>query len=398
MNLERSPEGLRATLRISGVSRFLGAGFLSFWLVGWAAGEVFALWILTAGVWSLVTGHPQSGSRQPIAVGMALPMGLFLLFWLTLWSFGGIMAIRELLRLLFGRDSILATPERLELHNSYGLFRTRKTIPRAELRYFYLKPCGKGLCVETINGSVELTRLGNPKELQGLEQTLNQEYRLSPQALAEGVLPVGWVEAVSPEREKVLIKDPSARRRQAVVAWVFCALILLLGLYLGFIAQGLPSIWIPALIVTGIAALIAAGAAWLSFGRHEWRLESGRLILQRRFGLSRTTQFESVALELREDNSGEDGPSYELTAIAPNAPPRPNFGRGKHRRLILSQSNDPTVARNLGLWLSRRCQVPLADRATRQMKTLEIEDLKRQLADSGAFGRTVLRVMERLAP
>ena len=105
-----------------------------------------------------------------------------------------------------------------------------------------------------------------------------------------------------------------------------------------------------------------------------------------------------MALELREDNSGEDGPSYELTAVAPNAPPRPNFGRGKHRRLILSQSNDPTVARNLGLWLSRRCQVPLADRATRQMKTLEIEDLKRQLGDSGAFGRTVLRVMERLAP
>ena len=57
---------------------------------------------------SLLTGRPIKPGHQPFAPKAALPVGLFLLFGLTFWTFGGLMALRELLRLLFGRDRILA--------------------------------------------------------------------------------------------------------------------------------------------------------------------------------------------------------------------------------------------------------------------------------------------------
>src|SRR5262249_9593115 len=51
-------------------------------------------------------------------------------FWLTLWTFGGIAAGRELLRLLFGRDRFLVNYDGLEVEQSFGLFRLVKRFPR----------------------------------------------------------------------------------------------------------------------------------------------------------------------------------------------------------------------------------------------------------------------------
>ena len=134
---------------------------------------------------------------------------------------------------------------------------------------------------------------------------------------------------------------------------------------------------------------------WLSFGRHEWKLEKGRLVLQRRFGANRTTRFEAVALELTEDSSGDDGITYQLAAVAPNASPRPHSHRaGRHRRIIHSQTDDATGPRRFGLWLSQRCQVPFADMTSTEAKAKQLEDLKQQLAASGRIGRLALRFIE----
>jgi hypothetical protein len=141
-----------------------------------------------------------------------------------------------------------------------------------------------------------------------------------------------------------------------------------------------------------------AGAVWLRFGRNEWRLDKGRLILQRRFGQNRTERFEAVALELVEDNSGENGASYVLTAVAAGAPPRTGSQTtSKQRRTIHSQTENPTEPRNLGLWLSERCGLPLADLTTAEAKTKELDVLKQQLAGSGRLGRAALRLIERIA-
>lgn len=154
-------------------------------------------------------------------------------------------------------------------------------------------------------------------------------------------------------------------------------------------------LWGLAIFLAAIGASFTWGAVWLSFGRHEWKLEKGRLVLQRRFGANRTTRFEAVALELTEDSSGDDGITYQLAAVAPNASPRPHSHRaGRHRRIIHSQTDDATGPRRFGLWLSQRCQVPFADMTSTEAKAKQLEDLKQQLAASGRIGRLALRFIE----
>src|SRR5215831_16294192 len=107
MAVERTIEGFRLTLKSQGAGRYASAAFLAFWLCGWAVGEAFALWMLIRGAWALLTGAPPDAGRAPLAVGPALIAGLFILMWLTLWTVGGIAAMSELLRLLWGEDRLV---------------------------------------------------------------------------------------------------------------------------------------------------------------------------------------------------------------------------------------------------------------------------------------------------
>jgi hypothetical protein len=308
------------------------------------------------------------------------------------------MAVRELLRLLFGRDRILATPDCLEVQQRCGVFRSREKIPREEIRRFYRRPGSAALCVETTRGTTELTRLGTCAERAELEQALNAEFPLSEQPCSEGALPAGWCEISSPERDAVLVKDPAVRRKQAVVVWVICGIVSSVALYLISATQKQPALWALASSLVVIAALLGWGAVWLSFGRKEWQLEKGLLVLQRRFGQNRTPRFKAVSLEL-DESSGDDGTSYHLTALTADASPQPGWHSiGKYRRTIHSQSDDPTEPRKLGLWLSQRCQLPFSDRTTAEAKAKSLEELKQQLAVSGRLGRATLRIIERLAP
>ena len=398
MHVEESAIGRERRLQVSGIGRFLGVPFLSVWLVGWAIGEFFALAVLVKGGWSVLTGHAQAGAGVPLAVG-AVFAGLFLLVWLSLWTLGGIAAGHELLRLLFGRDVILSRQDELQIQHHYGLFRSVKNVRRDEIRRVYRPSPGGPVCVDTTRGTIELTRLGTAAEREELEQSLNTEFGLDAQASAIGALPKGWCEVSSVEHDALLVKDPAVRRKQARTAWIMCAVLSSVPLYLLLLDRQRPDLLTAVLVFAGLASLAGWGAVWLSFGRNEWRLEKGRLILQRRFGQNRTPRFEAGSLELAENHSGEDGPSYVLTAVATGVPPGTNPATTwKHRRTIHSHSSDPTEPRNLGLWISQRCQIPFTDLTTAQAKAIELEELKQKLAGSGAFGRTVVRIIERVAP
>ena len=137
---------------------------------------------------------------------------------------------------------------------------------------------------------------------------------------------------------------------------------------------------------------------WLSVGRIEWLLEGGHLTRPRRFGQSRVKQFEATALELIEDNSGESGPDYRLVGVAPDAGPRPSnsYRIGKQRHVIYSESNDPTLPRNLGQWLRQRSSIPFTDETTAEAKTKQIDEIREKLAASGRIGRLTLRLVEKL--
>jgi len=397
VSIARTDFGLEAQFRNTGFFRFFSAGFLGVWLAGWAIGEVVVTCILCFGAWALLTDQPPGANREPLAPEFAIPMGLFLLFWLSFWTLGGFLAGREFLRLLFGCDRITATVDGLTITHSYGIFRSRDNLSRNEIRRIYRQPRNAALCAETTRGIVELTRLGTVTERAELEQKLNAAYELSTAPRSEGALPPDWCEITNPERETVLIKNPDTRRKQARVAWMICMVISSVALYLIAAADKQPSLWGLAAILALASMLIGWGAIWLSLGRKEWLPEKGRLILQKRFGQNRTRKFEGAALEVIEDNSGDDGPSYHLIAVAPGAGPRPqSHSIGKSRHVIYSATNDPTEPRNFGIWLSRRCSIQLTDETTAEAKAKQFEEIKQKLSASGRFGRAALWLIDRI--
>ena len=399
MNVERNDAGLEAQLRIAGIGRFFGAAFLTFWLTGWVIGEAVAVWLLVKGGWSLVTGQLLYDGQKSTELSAALAAGLFLVVWLVLWTFGGVAAIRELLRMLFGRDTVRAGTDGLAITQRSGVFRSITRIPRDTIRRFYVASVNAPLSVETTSGTAIVTRLGTFSERTELEQMLNSEFMLPSQPQGLGALPAGWCEILSPECDAIVVKDPVVRSKQARTTWVVCAGLAMIPAYLLAEAQEWSQVLGTALFFAILSGLAAWGATWLSFGRNEWKVEKGRLLLQRRFRRNLTPRFEAVSLELDEDRSGDDGTRYVLTAVTAGAPPPTGvYASRKFRREIYSKSEDPTVARNFGVWLSERCQVPFADRTTWVAKQRDLVVLKEQLTGSGRWGQLAVRVIERLEP
>src|SRR5262249_40599299 len=117
------------TLRPRGIGRFFSAAFLVFWLAGWVVGEVFAAVVVGGGAIALLAGSPGPG-REPLAWGPALAIGAFLLVWLALWTLGGFLAMRELLRLTWAEDLLTVEPDGLTIEHHLGPFRSRRHFTR----------------------------------------------------------------------------------------------------------------------------------------------------------------------------------------------------------------------------------------------------------------------------
>jgi len=80
--------------------------FLAFWLTGWTLGGIAVLYALTQAGW---------GGRA------------FLLLWLCGWAFGEVFAAKEIAWQLVGREFLLVTANQLEIRKEIGSFaRTRR--------------------------------------------------------------------------------------------------------------------------------------------------------------------------------------------------------------------------------------------------------------------------------
>ena len=116
------------SLRPTGIGRYFVAAFMAMWLVGWLVGEVFAIAIAGA-IFSSVAGAfpdrlPAWSADLVASSGLAFAL-LFLLVWLTFWTFGGIAALLHLMRSLVGEDVIGLTDSGFELVRRAGPFRRR---------------------------------------------------------------------------------------------------------------------------------------------------------------------------------------------------------------------------------------------------------------------------------
>lgn len=129
----RTEDGLEFRFRPRGAGRFLGAAFLAVWLCGWAVGEAFAVWFLVRGALALATGQPPTPEREPLAPAPALAAGLFLMVWLTIWTAGGLLALRELLRALWAEDRLIVGAADLVRESRLGPFRARRAFARPEV-------------------------------------------------------------------------------------------------------------------------------------------------------------------------------------------------------------------------------------------------------------------------
>ncbi len=386
-------------LRPQGVARFFPAAFLLFWLCGWAVGECVAIGFLAKGVLALMNGTPfDQGQAHPLPLGVALGMGAFLILWLALWTLGGFGAMRELLRLLWSEDRLIASRDGLTLARSLGPFRTRREFPRSELRRIVIAPRNTALGVETARGEFELSRNGTCREREEALRAFQGELGLSDAAPEPEAteLPKGWQEVITPEGERALTGDIAARRKQARVAAIAAVGVAAVAITaLAQLQRGLAAL--PGAIVTTLMALgIACGAAWLARGRMEWRIGSGRITQRRRFGSDVRDLFEAVRLELVVSSDGDGDTVYALEALNDVVEPPPTPGKwtrlqSKNRRRIAAVLKDPLVPRQLGTWLERAASIPLQDRTTPEARQAEMEILRGQLEQSGPLGRFAAR-------
>ncbi len=95
------------------------------------------MFLIGAGIHLLVTGAPMSGG-EPARLGPALADGCFLAVWLTLWTIGGLMAIRKPLRSVWAEDRLALVRESLTRVRRLGPCRFTQRLARAELRRVFV--------------------------------------------------------------------------------------------------------------------------------------------------------------------------------------------------------------------------------------------------------------------
>jgi len=402
---EPTADGREIRLRIREPARFIGAAFLLVWLCMWAAGESFALWILIRGALALATRTPLAPDRAPLQVGLAVLIGVFLLVWLAIWTLGGVAAIGEFLRLMWGEDRIDVESGRLRVRWMRGPFRRGRTFERDAIHRISLSSPHEYLVLESGARRIELSRLGAREERRRAAETMNAMLSISHPA-DSGALPEPWQDIITPEGEHAVVANLITRRRQAL----FTTVLAMLGATVTFLVAGdvphQPALATPAVVGLALTVLLVWGALWLARGRIEWRIGSGGLTLRRRYGASVRDMFEGRRLLLVASTDSDGDLWYELFAVgdpppaSPSPPPRRTAWkpqRPPNSRSIARLMNQPEIMRGLASWLAMHAQLPLEDRTTPKAQALELAQLLAVLEQSGRFGRWASKLIDRLA-
>jgi hypothetical protein len=394
---EHVTQGMQVRLKPRGPGRFFGASFLTVWLCGWAAGEIFVLTVLVLGAISLITGNPVGPMKDAPEPGPALIGGAFLLFWFAGWTVGGIMAIRQLLRMVWAEDRIVAAGHGLIIERWLGPFRSTKELPRDQLRRIYLLPRTNALTAETTTGSVEISSLGTPDDREQAVTVLSNYLGLEsePEASEPVSLPRSWAEVVAPEGDLVLVENPEQRRKYARIVSVLAVAAATLALLFVYKARSDLNLLPLTAMACAAAFALGLGANWLARGRMEWRIGSSMLVLRRRWGRRVRELFEARALELTVSSDSDNDDWYELEAIASDqVGVHSTRDSKKGRRKIDRAMHDPTEMQQLGRWLANRTGLPFTDRSTREESAAELARFKDQLSDKGMLGRWAVRLIE----
>lgn len=369
------------------------AAFLSIWLLGWAAAEIVVLGLLAGGARAWLEGQPLPG--QPSTLVALLPVAGFLLFWLSFWTLGGVLALRQWLRCFWAEDRLTLTATDLEWRQRLGPWQRQRRLPRSAIQAVRLAQRRSGrvgpLIAQLEDHQQELTQLGSPQQRREAADQLSEALgtrSISPPAEERAALPREWeCERVSFDCA-LLVPNRRIRRRygfvMALIALPLDAGWLLLLQQIGLRPELLPVV----LMLTLIAGAASWSALWLALGRREWRLDRGELVAQRRFAGRVTRLFAARALELIETSDDDGDLRYSLQASEFRS-----LGASADAPQVLCRSlHDPDEPRALGRWLTQRTGIPFRDQvpddAERQAsREAELERLRTQLRSHGRLGR-----------
>ncbi len=340
------------SLRPTGIGRYFVAAFLAMWLVGWVVGEVFAIAIAGA-IFSSVAGAfpdrlPAWSADLVASSGLAFAL-LFLLVWLTFWTFGGIAALLHLMRSLVGEDVIGLTDSGFELVRRAGPFRRRYAFDRSAIRRLRLRPHDKAVVADTAKGPRVITTFGLPAERDEVAGWLSRHLGLSDADAEAGTPPATWEVRTEGEAAYVRKIRPGARYTRSLISWLLVAGIAAAS-YVSLDAES-PARSIPALVLT---LLVAAGAAMSTWGRRELVVRYGELTFRSSFAIWGTERaFRSARLELTHETDNDNDSHYKL-----------NVTDAAGRRTIHSQVHDSGEVVDLGHWLAGRTGFPLTPSET----------------------------------
>ncbi len=295
--------GWQVRVRARGWLRLFPAAFLGVWLCGWLLGEVFAARMLFGIVAprfgveltpSLALG--MGGSSPPVAAGITVFLGV----WLAFWTFGGLMAMRELLHLIAGEEVVRWNEDGIEALRGVGPFKTTRRVKAEDLKQIRVR-AGR-VEADTRRGRVVIATFGTREDRQALCAALRR-------ALA------AWLEG-----ERRWIRDGEPFRA---------------GLWRETLASGMP----------------ALESGWRWFGE---RLEPGPGKLTRisRIGPVRIARtWEPLILSLTMEPDSEDDEHWILRAED-----------GVRSELLHLSREDPAPAHAVGEWLTRHTGVSVQER------------------------------------
>ncbi len=354
------PDGEQVVLRPTGLLRYLPAAFLASWLCGWAVGEVVVLVLLfgpAAGPFLEAVRDvlPFSVGRIPLPSGcLPLPVLAFLTLWLTFWTWGGVSAAWELLRLLAGSDRYELRPGSFTYRRCAGPFgRTREF--RAGSVEAIVDRRRKSQLVAVVAGKEIQLSAGVPPEIgPWLAGRLRAALRLdrtgaaaaaaatadpsASTAVVAPAVPSQWQATPRPEGG-VVLAAPAAKSRKAAGCAVVVGVLVTAGAVALVAAafarkgrvDGIVGIATAAVVAT---VLVDALCLWVTMARDAWVLSKGQVERRRRFGpwsRRRAVRGGTLVVRLSTDDDGDDW--FELEAS----------GEGGPLRLQKSMNDGPEV-------------------------------------------------------
>jgi hypothetical protein len=296
------PVGEEIVLRPTGSLRLFAAAFLAFWLCGWALGEAVALVLLLGPLAvPLVEAarelFPGLVGRVPVGPAtLPLPVYAFLVPWLAAWTWGGLSAAWELLRILAGSDRYVLRPGSVAYRRCAGPLGRTRELRAGAVEAIAHRP-RKSVLLAVVGGKEVPLSAGVPPEAgRWLAGRLREALGLEDPAArttgqpAPGVtppVPPGWRATPRPEGG-VVLDAPPERSRKTVGCASLVALVVTAGagvLVAAAARRGAAGgTFRAAVLVTVVALAVDALCLWAAFARDAWALAKGHVERVRRFG------------------------------------------------------------------------------------------------------------------